>query len=154
VALHEIGHLLGLAHSQDQNAIMYAYYGEDRNDLRADDIAGIQSLYGSATEQPTALQPGETVSGHLAQTDAEVRYQVTLQNKMLIKLDGPSGEDFDIYVRHGAPVGRDDGQYDQVSWGVTADELITVEDPKPGTYHILVHSYRGSGSFDLQVELA
>lgn len=154
VALHEIGHLLGLSHSQDQNAIMYAYYAEDRNDLRPDDVAGIQSLYGAPVEQPTAIQPGQIVSGHLAQTDAEVRYQVTLQNKLLIKLDGPAGQDFDIYVRHGAAVGRGPGQYDQVSWGATADELITIVDPKPGTYHVLVHSYQGSGSFDLQVELA
>jgi len=154
VALHEIGHLLGLSHSQDQNAIMYAYYGEDRNDLRADDIAGIQSLYGGPVEQPAAIQPGQTISGYLAQTNAEMRYQVTLQNKLLIKLDGPPGQDFDIYLRHGAPAGRETGQYDQVSWGATADELITVEDPRPGTYHILVHSYAGSGSFDLQVDLA
>ena len=154
VTLHEIGHLLGLSHSQDQNAIMYAYYAEDRNDLRPDDIAGIQSLYGAPVEQPTAIQPGETISGHLAQTNAELRYQVTLQNKLLVKLDGPSGQDFDVYIRHGAPAGKEPGQYDQVSWGATADELLTVDNPKPGTYHILVQSYRGSGSFNLEVELA
>jgi len=153
VALHEIGHLLGLAHSQDQNAIMYAYYAENRNDLRADDIAGIQSLYGSPITAPIAIAPGQQVSGHLPQTNAEMRYQVTLQNKLLIKLDGPNGQDFDLYVRYGAPAGRKTGEYDIASYGATADELVTIPNPKAGTYYILVHSYNGPGSYNLEVEV-
>ena len=151
---HEIGHLLGLAHSQDTNAIMYAYYGEERNDLRADDIAGIQSLYGAPVTAPVAIAPGQRISGHLPQTNAEVRYQVTLQNKLLIRLDGPSGPDFDLYIRYGAPAGREDGQYDVASYGVTADELVTVQNPKAGTYYILVHSYSGAGSYTVEVDVA
>lgn len=154
VSLHEIGHLLGLAHSQDPNAIMYAYYGEDRNDLRADDIAGIQSLYGSPATAPIAISPGQKVNGQLPRTNAEVRYQVTLQNKLLIKLDGPDGPDFDLYVRYAQPVGKDPGQYDAVSYGVTADELVTINDPQPGTYYILVQSYQGAGAYNLEVEVA
>lgn len=46
VALHEFGHTLGLAHSNDTNAVMYAYYGGRRRDLRQDDIDGIKSIYG------------------------------------------------------------------------------------------------------------
>ncbi|GII93449.1 matrixin family metalloprotease [Sinosporangium siamense] len=46
VALHEIGHGLGLAHSADPSAVMYAYYGGPRRELAADDIAGIRSVYG------------------------------------------------------------------------------------------------------------
>lgn len=153
VTLHEIGHLLGLDHSQEQAAIMYAYYAEDRNDLRPDDIAGAQSLYGAPEQEPVAISPGERVSGHLPRANAEVRYQVTLQNKLLIRLDGPPGEDFDLYVRQGAPVGIRDGEYDSVGYGMTADELITINDPRAGTYYILVHSYRGSGSYNLEVEV-
>jgi predicted Zn-dependent protease len=153
VALHEIGHLLGLQHSQDQNAIMYAYYAEDRNDLRADDIAGAQDLYGGPTADPLVLSLGDESSGHLARKDAESHYQVTVQNKLIIKLDGPAGQDFDLFVRYGKPVERNKNNgYDQVSWGVTADEVITVDNPQAGTYYILVHSYRGSGSYSLQVE--
>lgn len=153
VSLHEIGHLLGLAHSQDQNAIMYAYYGENRNDLKPDDIAGIQSLYGSPVTAPVAISPGQRVSGYLPQTNAELHYQVACQNKLLIKLDGPTGQDFDIYVRYGTPAGREDGQYDVASYGVTADEMVTIPSPRAGTYYILVHSYNGSGSYNLEVEV-
>lgn len=154
VALHEIGHLLGLSHSQDTNAIMFAYYSESRNDLRADDIAGVQSLYGAAVATPVAISPGQQVSGHLPAAGTEIRYQVTLQNKLLIRLDGPTGQDFDLYVKYGGPVGTKAGQYDAVSYGATADELVTINAPKAGTYNILVQSYRGSGSYNLEVEVA
>ncbi|MGR3310790.1 MAG: matrixin family metalloprotease [Candidatus Brocadiales bacterium] len=153
VALHEIGHLLGLAHSQDTNAIMYAYYSENRNDLRADDIAGIQSLYGAQTVAPVAISPGQQVSGHLPNKDAKVHYQVTLQNKLLVRLDGPSGQDFDLYIRYGAPAGTGTGEYDAVSYGYTADEIVTIEAPKAGTYYVLVHSFKGAGSYTLEVEV-
>jgi|GEM_PF-2490558 len=153
VALHEIGHLLGLQHSQDNSAIMYAYYAEDRNDLQPDDIAGVQSLYGAAVEQPVAIEPGQTVSGYLPQKDAELNYQLTLQNKLLFKLDGPAGQDFDLFVRYGQPVERQAGKYDQVSWGLTADEVVTIDAPKAGTYYITVHSYRGLGNFNLEVDV-
>jgi hypothetical protein len=45
VLLHEAGHVLGLGHSDDPQAVMYPSYSEPREHLAADDIAGIQSLY-------------------------------------------------------------------------------------------------------------
>ncbi|MGC4128956.1 MAG: matrixin family metalloprotease [Bergeyella sp.] len=45
VAIHEIGHSLGLAHSQDPNAIMYAYYNGSRRELHTDDLTAIDLLY-------------------------------------------------------------------------------------------------------------
>ncbi|KAI4302809.1 hypothetical protein MLD38_038512 [Melastoma candidum] len=49
VAVHEIGHLLGLEHSQAKDAVMYPSLmpRERRVDLKADDIDGVQALYGS-----------------------------------------------------------------------------------------------------------
>ena len=46
-----------------------------------------------------------------------------------------------------------EGEYDAVSYGVTADELVTIDDSRAGIYNILVHSYAGSGSFNLEVEV-
>ncbi|KAL5571627.1 hypothetical protein UlMin_021224 [Ulmus minor] len=49
VATHEIGHLLGLAHSSVKESIMYPSLNprEKKVDLQLDDIQGVQSLYGS-----------------------------------------------------------------------------------------------------------
>ncbi|XVF73475.1 hypothetical protein PTKIN_Ptkin12aG0204000 [Pterospermum kingtungense] len=49
VAVHEIGHLLGLAHSPVKEAVMYPSLKprEKKVDLSIDDIQGVQSLYGS-----------------------------------------------------------------------------------------------------------
>jgi Matrixin/Glucodextranase, domain B len=55
VTLHELGHALGLGHSDLPSAVMYPYYKMSRT-LSADDIAGIQALYGP----PTAGQGGGT----------------------------------------------------------------------------------------------
>lgn len=49
VAVHEIGHVLGLGHSSVQEAIMYPSIssGQRKVELSSDDIMGIQELYGS-----------------------------------------------------------------------------------------------------------
>ncbi|XP_021756357.1 metalloendoproteinase 4-MMP-like [Chenopodium quinoa] len=49
VALHEIGHLLGLAHSNVKESVMYPSLKprEKKLKLRFDDIEGVQYLYGS-----------------------------------------------------------------------------------------------------------
>jgi len=46
VALHEAGHALGLGHTDNPESVMYPYY-HIQTGLSADDIAGIQALYGS-----------------------------------------------------------------------------------------------------------
>ena len=58
IAIHELGHSLGLSHSDVEGSIMYAYYNGYRPDvqLHPDDIAGIQYIYGRC----------ETVSEQLA----------------------------------------------------------------------------------------
>ncbi|MEW4569111.1 matrixin family metalloprotease [Tautonia sp. JC769] len=46
VAIHELGHSLGLGHSEFSTAVMYGTYNGVKQGLTSDDIAGIRSLYG------------------------------------------------------------------------------------------------------------
>jgi hypothetical protein len=53
VALHEIGHALGLGHSSVCLAVMYPTYSSTKYGLNSDDVAGIRAIYsgGSARSQ-------------------------------------------------------------------------------------------------------
>lgn len=54
VALHEIGHALGLMHSDDPDAVMFPYYQNQSHQLDADDVAAIQSMYSYRPGAPCA----------------------------------------------------------------------------------------------------
>jgi hypothetical protein len=45
--IHEIGHGLGIKHSQFKDSIMYPYYNNAIDTLRPDDISAIQAIYGT-----------------------------------------------------------------------------------------------------------
>jgi len=46
LALHLLGHVLGLEHSDVTSSVMYAYYSGPRRELTPDDVRAIQALYG------------------------------------------------------------------------------------------------------------
>lgn len=50
VILHEMGHALGLEHSLDPAALMFAKYDPRKTALAASDLAGIHSLYGKGQD--------------------------------------------------------------------------------------------------------
>ena len=84
VALHEFGHTLGLAHSNDTNAVMYAYYGGRRRDLRQDDIDGIQYIYGKEPDRWCPI--AKTVSGStLLVMHANIQFLRVFRDEIVLK---------------------------------------------------------------------
>ena len=58
VALHEIGHSLGLLHSDVPGSVMDASYDGGKRVLTADDIAGISHIYGPVPEPASMIALG------------------------------------------------------------------------------------------------
>lgn len=73
VAVHEIGHLLGLGHSSVEAAIMYPTISSRirKVELDPDDIAGVQELYG-ANPNFGGAAPGVTPRGMIDTSGAAV----------------------------------------------------------------------------------
>ncbi len=149
VAIHEIGHLLGLSHSQDEDAIMFAFYSPDRVNLAQDDVDGIQALYGvPSTDQNLVLSAG--ASGNLARGGDSDQYVLDVPQSLAISIDGPSDADFDLYVRQGEPPTVD--EFDFRAFTVSSDETITVPIETGGRYFVMARSWNGSGDYQLKVE--
>ncbi len=64
VAMHEIGHALGLDHTTTPGAVMWPYYTTTHTTLTADDIAGVQAVYGPRS--PDVYNQGGASDGSFA----------------------------------------------------------------------------------------
>ncbi len=81
LALHEIGHAIGLNHYNAAPAIMNAVLDPGVTDLRQSDIDGVEAIYG-----PSSLPGNDKFSFNFKLTDATVSFS---GNHVIV--DGPSG---------------------------------------------------------------
>lgn len=151
VAIHEIGHLLGLSHSQDQSAIMFAFYAPDRVNLTQDDIDGVTTLYGLPSTVSSLDLSGNAAGTLLRGGDQDI-FKLQVPQTLAIVLDGPDDTDFDLYVRKGAAPTED--EWDWRAFSVSSDERILVPADPSETYFVMVRSFDGSGDYTLRVESA
>jgi hypothetical protein len=97
VALHELGHALGLDHSDTTSAIMYPNYEGVDYGLYADDVSGIQSIYGA--------RPADGSNNTYATaTDITAQIDPTALTAVLTGLEISASSDKD-YFKFTAPAG-------------------------------------------------
>ena len=101
--------------------------------------------------EPKTINIGEEVTSSLNETSDFKMYKVTLGKELKAQLTGPSGPDFDLYIKRGAEPTLSD--YDDRGYSGTASEKVSIDEARPGDYYIMVRSYRGSGDFRLKVNL-
>ena len=99
VALHELGHALGLNHSTASSAIMRAFVS-DTDSLQADDIAGIVSIYGAGeTSVPVTVANiyGVTVVSPDNSTLSGPSNSNTLSGSLAVDDNQLDGKSLDLY---------------------------------------------------------
>ncbi len=152
VAIHEIGHLLGLSHSRDTAAIMYPTYLANRTILASDDIEGIRALYGMPQPDLTSLRLSAGGDGELQRSADEAHFELTAPAALEVSIDGADDADFDLYVRKGERPTVE--QWDYRAYTVSSDERIAFPVEAGAQYFVMVRSYEGAGPFQLRVEPA
>jgi matrixin/thrombospondin type 3 repeat protein len=96
VAAHEIGHTLGLAHSSAANALMYPSYSGPHRFLDDDDIAGVQDLYGVASDPAPAPEapPQDATPPPSAERDSDAD-GIADEEEVLVTGTDPNNADSD-----------------------------------------------------------
>ena len=93
-----------------------------------------------------------TAKDNLVETGDFKIFKVTISDKMNVTLKGPDeGTDFDLYLKQGSvPTTQD---CDEKSASSLSTEKVVIQPVRFGDYYIMVRSYRGSGDFEVKVEL-
>ncbi len=125
--------------------MVHAYSGSGSYTVKASLTSGTTPTTGE-----TDLPVGQTGSGSITATGQKLYYKTTLSasaTSLVVKLNGPSGTDFDLYVKKGAQPTT--SSYDVRGYTSTSVETCTINSPTAGTFYTMVYAYSGTGSFTL-----
>jgi hypothetical protein len=146
VATHEFGHAVGLLHSNDTSALMYAQYSPYNLQPSTDDVQGVQRLYGAGSGGVFSPTPGPG-SGTTAQGDEQVTGEISDDQFVHFwDFDVQAGETITIRMEELSGgldpflilLDANDNllAFDDDSGGVLNAELRNIRLPETGTYTV------------------
>ena len=147
VATHELGHAIGLLHSDDPSALMYPQYSPYNLQPSADDIRGVQRLYGAGTGTVTPSTPAAGASGDAVQAeiagDVYVHFwdfDVNTGETVTIRMEELSGGLDPLLIL----IDANDNvlAYDDDGGGGFDAELRNISFPQSGTYTVAATRYQ------------
>ncbi len=100
----------------------------------------------------TPLSNGQPHSGYLSGTGESETFYLDVPafaTSLTAILDGPDGQDFDLYGRTGSPPTT--STYDWRRGSSSPDESYSTSSVRAGRWYFMVYAYSGSGSFTLTV---
>jgi hypothetical protein len=163
IATHEIGHTLGLAHSNIAGATMFSSItgnATNQRSIEADDIAGIQSIYGvkSASKPHIASLSGSTDTGgaltitgsQFAATGNEVWFTKVSSDGTPLKVTGVTSSAGGTQINVTIPAGADVGEvlvHTPGTSGATLSNAFPIDvDSPPGEFVLSGPGLPGTGA--------
>lgn len=106
IAAHEFGHALGLGHSSDPDATMFATTqdGRNRRSLELDDVVGVQSLYGVVSMQKPRI---DSISIDTGTMTIQGHNFAAVGNEVWFTPSAPGGDGTPITALADSPTGAE-----------------------------------------------
>jgi hypothetical protein len=112
--------------------------------------SGLYTLLAGMEEEAEQVQIGVPVSAALS--EGEAKYYMVKEEEvgkeLIINLEGPSGKDFDLYLRYGLKPNWT--EWDDKGYTATSNETVRAYPTKTGNYYIMIHAHSGSGDYTLK----
>jgi len=99
------------------------------------------------------LELSDIEFGSLSEGENDMYNFVVLNTatQLLLSLNGPSGADFDLYLRlNQQPTTYN---YDYCATTTSSDETIMLSNPTAGIWYVMVYAYSGSGQYSLTLSV-